>query len=60
MKTKAKARYRLYGNIKYEAEKMPGRKDECGQSPYKFVTGPWKGKTVHVEPHKMEKVETER
>ena len=54
---KAKSRYRLRGDPLYEAESVGRiRKDQCGQSPFLFVSGPWRGEVVFVEPFKMWKV----
>ena len=29
------------------------KKDKCGQTPWRFIGGPWEGLVVVVEPHKM-------
>ncbi len=29
------------------------KRDACGQTPWLFIAGEWRGQTVLVEPHKM-------
>lgn len=51
---KAKTTYCLRGNPDYPAHRVGSpKKDECGQTPWYFIGGEWRGQAVKVEPFKM-------
>ena len=51
----SRPRYRRHGDPEFEAIRV-GRKDKSiGQAPFLFLTGPWRGETVWVDPRKMQR-----
>lgn len=54
MEMKAKTIYYLKGQLDMPAHRVGSpKKDDCGQTPWYFIDGKWKGETVYVEPEKM-------
>lgn len=52
--SKPKTIYYLKGNPNMSAHRIGSpKKDECGQTPWLFIDGKWKGETVYVAPWKM-------
>lgn len=54
IKISGKYRY-LRGDKDMKAVRLAKGKDACGQAPYAFLSGKWKGEIVWVEPYKMTK-----
>lgn len=46
----------LHGDPQFEAVRVGGRLDRCGQTAYLYLTGKWAGELVLTEPCKMEVV----
>ena len=46
--------YYRKGDRNYPAHRVGNpKKDKCGQTPWKFIAGEWKGKIIMVDPIKM-------